>query len=376
MFVAASPLAAAPLASTPLGGGAPPPSVSPSSVTIGIGNTTTITASDFTGGTVTWSSDNTAAATVNASSGVVTGIAHHQSSDQTATITATGVSVPAETASCVVTVTKVDVSMSPTTATIALSTTQQLTSTVTGGTPTTKTWTVQSGGGSVDSSGLYTAPGSATVAVVRSTSTADTSRYNEATITVEDVRTLISSAPYGAAYTGDLTIGYTVYADDGSESQAFSQVGVTEISGTGIWVAPISVPIQFSGAVVWSVPDSSGLDPYVMEVEPFNQVTGSRGIVAIAPYGVAYTGLSIGYTMYSDDGSEFQAHTTSGVAEIGSTGIYIVSGTAAITLDVLIVWDSPMGLDPFVREINPIPAAATGGGANRAALPSGLSALG
>ncbi len=113
-----------------------------------------------------------------------------------------------------------------------------------------------------------------------------------------------------------------------------------------------------------------------MEIEPFNQVTGSRGVVALAPYGAAYTGLTIGYTLYADDGTTFQAYTTTGVAEISGTGIYIVGFTAAITDDVLLVWDAPMGLDPFVREINPIPAAATGGGANRAALPSGLSALG
>ncbi len=47
------------------------------------------------------------------------------------------------------------------------------------------TWSVISGGGSVSPAGLYTAPPTASVVVVRATSVQDATKYDEATITVE-----------------------------------------------------------------------------------------------------------------------------------------------------------------------------------------------
>jgi hypothetical protein len=83
------------LSGTPSAG----PSVSPSTATIGIGGTTTPSASGFTGGAVTWSSSDPTKATVNASTGLVTGVAAGS-----ATITATGIANNAQTATCAVTV--------------------------------------------------------------------------------------------------------------------------------------------------------------------------------------------------------------------------------------------------------------------------------
>jgi uncharacterized phage protein gp47/JayE len=69
--------------------------------------------------------------------------------------------------------------VTPVTKTINVNDTQQLTAV---GGHQTYTWSVHSGGGSVNGSGLYTAPSSPTVAVVRATD--DLGNYGESTITV------------------------------------------------------------------------------------------------------------------------------------------------------------------------------------------------
>ena len=74
------------------------PGLSQAQAPLGIASVLTLTASGFTGGSVTWSSSNTAAGTVD-SRGDVTGVA-----PGVTTITATGVSVPAETATAIITV--------------------------------------------------------------------------------------------------------------------------------------------------------------------------------------------------------------------------------------------------------------------------------
>jgi len=80
----------------------------------------------------------------------------------------------------------VSVSISPITASIDAGTTQQFTPTVTGTTNTSVTWTVQeSGGGSVSSSGLYTAPSTPGTYHVVATSLADTTMSASAKIIVK-----------------------------------------------------------------------------------------------------------------------------------------------------------------------------------------------
>ncbi len=74
------------------------PSVSPTSAGVTVGGTTTLTASNFGGG-ATWASSDTSKATVNASTGVVTGVAIGS-----VNIIATGVNDPTETITVPVTV--------------------------------------------------------------------------------------------------------------------------------------------------------------------------------------------------------------------------------------------------------------------------------
>jgi Zn-dependent metalloprotease len=79
----------------------------------------------------------------------------------------------------------VTVTISPATATVNTGGTQQFSASVSGTTNTAVTWSVvESGGGSVSSTGLYTAPSTAGTYHVKVTSAADTTKSAQATITV------------------------------------------------------------------------------------------------------------------------------------------------------------------------------------------------
>lgn len=330
------------------------PAVSPPSATINQLATQSLTASNFTGGAVTWSSSNPAAATVN-SSGVVTGVAHGQATAQNSTITATGVSVPSETATSVITVRAVAVTVAPTTGSIGVNATLQVTPTVIGSTNTAVTWSVVSGGGSVNGSGLYTAPATATTADVRATSTADTNRFADCTITVTLNRVIDIQAVYGSGFTG-ASIGTTIYNPDGTIYQAHTTVGVNELSGTGIYGIEDNLPQSFFGLIYFDPPAGSGLDGYVHIIRPWYSGTTYQDI-PLAPYGLAYSGGAgfsggtVGYKIISavDMSTVLVAHTTVGVVEYGSLGIYGIPNTYNLTQAGILIWDAPTGVQPFTH---------------------------
>ena len=240
------------------------PAVSPSTATISQGGTTTLTASGFTGGTVTWSSSNTGRATVN-SSGVVTGQAHGQATAQTATITATGVSNPAQTATAAITVSAVAATVSPSSATVGVSGTQTFTASVTGTTNTAGTWSIQSGIGAINSStGVYTAPGTTGSATVLFTSSADaTNGTATAAVTVAVFFVTTSLAMFGAGYTGlSGTVGVTVKSlasNTLTTVQSRTTTGINEsASGTGDYVYQYFGSVGTQYVFVW---DTGGASP-------------------------------------------------------------------------------------------------------------------
>jgi hypothetical protein len=86
----------------------------------------------------------------------------------------------------------ISVSVSPKSVSLQAGQSQAFTATVSGATNTAVTWSIQPALGSISSSGLYTAPSSlsspATV-LVRATSAADTTKYDEATVTISPAST-------------------------------------------------------------------------------------------------------------------------------------------------------------------------------------------
>lgn len=146
--------------------------VSPSSLSLNVGATSTLTAtvspSNATNKSYSWSSNNTGVATVN-SSGLVTAKANG-----TATITATTAD-GAKTSSCTVVVTTPTsgITVSPTTATIIKGKTQQLTATVAPSTASDKsvTWSSSNAAiASVSTSGLVTAKAAGTATITATSS--------------------------------------------------------------------------------------------------------------------------------------------------------------------------------------------------------------
>lgn len=92
------------------------------------------------------------------------------------------------------------------------------------------TWSVQSGGGAVSPTGLYTAPADETSAVVRAASAQDPTKYDEATITVE--------APPAADAIHVPGIRFAKYA--GSTLTVRTRITVLEGSPEGLIVAATS----------------------------------------------------------------------------------------------------------------------------------------
>ncbi len=161
--------------------------VSPTTASIGTGQTATFTATvQIDAGlstVVTWSSSTPTVATVNASTGVVTGVAQG-----TSQITATSIVDGTLAASATINIVPVvrSVSVTPTTASVFIGNTQQITPTVNAdaGAPTTVTWRTSNAAiATVSGTGVVTAValGSATITAL---STADTTRRATSTITV------------------------------------------------------------------------------------------------------------------------------------------------------------------------------------------------
>lgn len=103
--------------------------------------------------------------------------------------------------------TNVVVSLAPTSVTLAAGGTQQFTATVTGGTNTGVTWSAS--GGTISTSGLYTASAAAGTYTVKATSAADPTKSAAATVTVT-VTTAHSVTLNWAASTSSVA-GYNVY---------------------------------------------------------------------------------------------------------------------------------------------------------------------
>lgn len=88
--------------------------------------------------------------------------------------------------------------------------------------------------------------------------------------------TISKSVNFGSSKGGLSTVGYTLKNYDGSEQQARTTSGVTEIvTNKGIYGASISFPDTFSGFLVW---DTGGGSPvYAVENFDYRNFTATTG---------------------------------------------------------------------------------------------------
>ncbi len=144
----------------------------------------------------------------------------------------------------------VDITISPVSPTVNLGATQQFTATVTGSSNTSVTWSV-SGGGTISTSGLYTAPASATTPVsvtVKATAQADTTKSASAAISIPAVSVTVSPSPSNTVLGATQQFIATVQnATDKSVTWSAAQAGT--IDTAGLYTAPASLTTPASATV-------------------------------------------------------------------------------------------------------------------------------
>ncbi|HTT17807.1 MAG TPA: Ig-like domain-containing protein [Candidatus Sulfotelmatobacter sp.] len=134
----------------------------------------------------------------------------------------------------------VGISISPTSATVKPGGTQQFTATVTGSSNTGVSWSVLRGGGSINSSGLYTAPNTTGSSTVQVQSQADTTKTATATVTITSTVS-VSVSPGTAAVSEGGTQQFTARVSGSSNTNVtWSGTGIGSISSSGLYTAPNS----------------------------------------------------------------------------------------------------------------------------------------
>ena len=260
----------------------------------------------------------------------------------THTVTATSVADPKKSASAKVTVnasTQVSVTISPTTATINVNSTQQFTAQVTGTTNTSVTWSVDgiTGGnstvGTISGTGLYTAPAAAGSHTVTATSVADPKVSASAAVTVQDNTNQITvtisptsamvaintNQQFTAQVTGTTNTAVTWSVDGVTGGDA----SVGTITNTGTYTAPAGAGNHTVTATSVAAPDksaSAAVTVISMTVSPDHasvQENGTQQFTATID-GTSNTGVT-----WSVDGV---AGGNSTVGTITATGLYTAPG--------------------------------------------------
>jgi hypothetical protein len=231
----------------------PPPivvTVSPSSATVASGGTVqfTKTVTGTSNDNVTWSVVDSGGGTIN-QNGLYT--APTVSTQSQFTIRATSLADSTTFGTATVTVNPITVTVNPATATVGSGGTVQFTKTVTGTSNQNVTWSVvESGGGTIDQNGLYTAPtvSTQTQFTIRATSQADSTTFGTATVTVNPV-TVTVSPPTATVVSGG-TVQFTkTVTGTSNENVTWSVVesGGGTIDQNGLYTAPtVSTQTQFT----------------------------------------------------------------------------------------------------------------------------------
>ncbi|MBZ5683812.1 MAG: beta-propeller fold lactonase family protein [Acidobacteriia bacterium] len=145
----------------------------------------------------------------------------------------------------------VSITLTPSSANVIAGATQQFTATVSGSANTAVTWTV-SGGGTVSSSGLYTAPSSLTTpatVTVKATAQADTSKSKSASVTIPAISATISpTTPSVILGATQLFTANVSNATDTSVTWSIS-TGAGAVDASGRYSAPSSFSTPSSATV-------------------------------------------------------------------------------------------------------------------------------
>jgi len=281
-----------------------------------------------------------------------------------------------------VTASAVTVSVTPTSASLYASQTQPFTATVTGSANTSVTWSVNPSVGSIDSTGLYTAPGtiaSQQSVTVTATSVADTTKTASATVTLNpavsvsvtpSTASLVASQPqqFTAAVTGSSNTSVTWSLSPNAGS----------ISNSGLYTAPSTIASQQTVTVTaTSVADTTKtasatvtLTPVTVSVTP---TTASLGVSQTQQFTAAVTGssnMSVTWSLSPNAGSISNSGLYTAPSTIASQQTVTVTATSAadvtktasatVTLTPVTVGVTPSTASLGVSQTQQFTAAVTG----------------
>ena len=290
--------------------------VSPSAPTVVSGATQSFTAAvtPITNTAVTWSI--TGVGSINSGTGLYTAPAAPPATAQSVTVTATSTAAPTRTGTATVTVPVVTISVSPATVNVPLTTQQQFTANVAGSTNTAVTWSLFSGTGSVNGTGLYTAPGATGSAVVRATSVADPTRFADAAITIVNLPIVVTISPTTATVTTGDSLQFTKTVTNFLTTSAVTWNVVEgaggSVTSSGLYTAPGSTGTFH--VKVTSVEDITKSATATVTVQNPVTITITPTAAYIQPgASVTFTGHpSTGGTNYSVVGGPANGTITSG----------------------------------------------------------------
>jgi len=333
--------------------------VSPSTITLDQGATTTIvaTVSGTQATDVSWSVDGGDTNGTITTAGVYTAPAKAG----TYTVRATSVADASKSASSLVTVRDVEVQLDRTTASVSTAGSTTFSATVTGTTASSAvTWSVQEGatGGSITAAGVYTAPTTGGTYTVVATSVADPSKKASASVTVVAVVVAVSPSTItldqGATTTLVATVSgtpetdVTWSVDGGGTNGAITTAGVytaPAIAGTFTVRATSTADATKSGTATVTVRDVQvQLDRTTATVSTAGTTTFSATVTGTTASSAVTWSVQEGATGGSITAAGvYTAPTTGGTYSVVATSVADPSkkATASVTVVAVVVAVSP-----------------------------------
>lgn len=253
--------------------------VDPATVTIEAGGVVTFHArvDNVSDQSVTWSVGEAAAGNIDSTGRLTAG-----STPGTFHVTATSVAAPSAHSSASVTITpragNIMVTVSPATATLSLGASYALTASVTGTQDTAVTWSVvEAGGGTVTSTGTYTAPNTTGTYHVKATSHADPTRAAQAAISVVDIANgSVMVTPHASSIAVGATLQLTAQVNGVTPTTVTWSATCGSVSTQGLFTAPAT-------AGTCSVTATSTANPALSDSATITVTNTSTVSVTVSP---------------------------------------------------------------------------------------------
>jgi RHS repeat-associated protein len=248
---------------------------------------------------------------------------------QTVTITATSQADSSKSASAVLTLSaQISVAVSPAAATLFGGQTQQLIATVTNSSNSAVTWSISPAGtGSINASGLYTAPASITsqqTVTVTATSQADNTKSASAIVTLSPPQCASNGYSYGRA----IAIDHTKVRNTDQTNFPFlfstTDPMLATVANGGHVASPNGYDVIFTS-------DPAGNNPLNYEIEEYNQATGQM-IAWVRIPTLSHTANTTIYLFYGNPSVTGSQQNAAGVWNQNYLGVWHVPNGTQLSL--------------------------------------------